>query len=214
MACFEWNIENSSCEMRWWMSSEVPLWTHLTGSVNNLAIVVDAVEFNWLGYGALYGGVVIFHEMVFDELKEKGWFSWTTMSWIVFVRVEWVLTDRSRAKDDYLSPLETIAHLWEDEKGYPCDVPVTNSMVGLSISSRDYNACLVRLFLPSPLMIMSDSPVLQPLHNPSLAAQVVLPKAPLGNLVNQAPGMGAKALLAKKIAKNTWVGSFCSSLLS
>ncbi|KAF8913859.1 hypothetical protein CPB84DRAFT_1840645 [Gymnopilus junonius] len=48
----------------------------------------------------------------------------------------------------------------------------------------------------------NDSPVgtpIQPLHNPSLAAQVVVPQAPLGN---QAPGMGAKALLAKKMAKN------------
>ncbi|KAH9948344.1 hypothetical protein B0H21DRAFT_690135 [Amylocystis lapponica] len=55
----------------------------------------------------------------------------------------------------------------------------------------------------------SDSPVqapIQPLHNPSQAAHVVVPQAPLGNATNglasQAPGMGAKALLAKKIAKS------------
>ena len=49
----------------------------------------------------------------------------------------------------------------------------------------------------------SGSPALiQPLHNPSQAAHVVVPQAPLGNVVNQAPGMGAKALLAKKMAKN------------
>ncbi|KAJ3571433.1 hypothetical protein NP233_g3760 [Leucocoprinus birnbaumii] len=51
----------------------------------------------------------------------------------------------------------------------------------------------------------NDSPAstpIQPLHNPSQAAQVVVPQAPLGNVVNQqAPGMGAKALLAKKFAK-------------
>ncbi|KAF5363638.1 hypothetical protein D9756_000663 [Leucocoprinus leucothites] len=50
----------------------------------------------------------------------------------------------------------------------------------------------------------NDSPIatpIQPLHNPSQAAQVVVPQAPLGNVVNQAPGMGAKALLAKKFAK-------------
>jgi len=49
-----------------------------------------------------------------------------------------------------------------------------------------------------------DSTPIQPLHNPSLAAQVVVPQAPIGNgtLANQAPGMGAKALLAKKLAKN------------
>lgn len=47
----------------------------------------------------------------------------------------------------------------------------------------------------------------QPLHNPSQAAHV-LPQAPLGNATNGtapaglAPGMGAKALLAKKMAKN------------
>jgi hypothetical protein len=43
---------------------------------------------------------------------------------------------------------------------------------------------------------------IQPLHNPSQAAHVVVPQAPLGNVVNQAPGLGAKALLAKKMAKN------------
>ncbi|KIM46226.1 hypothetical protein M413DRAFT_64377 [Hebeloma cylindrosporum] len=51
----------------------------------------------------------------------------------------------------------------------------------------------------------NDSPAatpIQPLHNPSLAAQVVVPQAPLGNVANQAPGMGAKALLAKKLAKS------------
>lgn len=50
----------------------------------------------------------------------------------------------------------------------------------------------------------NDSPI-QPLHNPSLAAQVVVPQAPLGNVANQAPGLGAKALLAKKMAKSQYV---------
>ncbi|KAI0326690.1 hypothetical protein GY45DRAFT_1328650 [Cubamyces sp. BRFM 1775] len=55
----------------------------------------------------------------------------------------------------------------------------------------------------------NDSPIgtpIQPLHNPSQAAHVVVPQAPLGNStngpLNQAPGMGAKALLAKKFAKS------------
>ncbi|OJT09058.1 hypothetical protein TRAPUB_83 [Trametes pubescens] len=55
----------------------------------------------------------------------------------------------------------------------------------------------------------SDTPIgtpIQPLHNPGQAAHVVVPQAPLGNatngLLNQAPGMGAKALLAKKFAKS------------
>ncbi|ESK97610.1 hypothetical protein Moror_17472 [Moniliophthora roreri MCA 2997] len=50
----------------------------------------------------------------------------------------------------------------------------------------------------------NDSPnatPIQPLHNPANAAHVVVPQAPLGNVVN-APGMGAKALLAKKMAKS------------
>ena len=52
----------------------------------------------------------------------------------------------------------------------------------------------------------SDSPVstpIQPLHNPKHAAHVVVPQAPLGNTTNSqlAPGMGAKALLAKRMAK-------------
>ncbi|KAF7798915.1 hypothetical protein EIP86_010143 [Pleurotus ostreatoroseus] len=46
----------------------------------------------------------------------------------------------------------------------------------------------------------------QPLHNPSQAAKVVVPQAPVGKTVKgpvtQAPGMGARALLAKKLAKS------------
>jgi len=57
------------------------------------------------------------------------------------------------------------------------------------------------------ILASSESPdfkPIQPLHNPSLAAQVVVPKAPIGNgnSINQAPGMGAKALFAKKLARN------------
>ncbi|KAF7352828.1 hypothetical protein MVEN_01249700 [Mycena venus] len=51
----------------------------------------------------------------------------------------------------------------------------------------------------------NDSPIsapIQPLHNPAQAAHVVVPKAPLGNVVNQPAGMGAKALLEKKMAKS------------
>ncbi|KAH0839984.1 hypothetical protein J3R83DRAFT_943 [Lanmaoa asiatica] len=54
----------------------------------------------------------------------------------------------------------------------------------------------------------SDSPIsapIQPMHNPSQAAHIVVPQAPLGNATNgttSAPGMGMKALLAKKMAKS------------
>lgn len=55
----------------------------------------------------------------------------------------------------------------------------------------------------------NDSPAqtpIQPMHNPAQAAHVVVPQAPLGNATNgigsQAVGMGAKALLAKKLAKS------------
>ncbi|KAJ2931568.1 hypothetical protein H1R20_g5410, partial [Candolleomyces eurysporus] len=51
----------------------------------------------------------------------------------------------------------------------------------------------------------NDSPVgtpIQPLHNPSQAAKVVLPKAPLDRNVVNNPGMGAKALLAKRMASS------------
>ncbi|KAF7313762.1 RING-type domain-containing protein [Mycena chlorophos] len=56
-------------------------------------------------------------------------------------------------------------------------------------------------------MSANGSPIsapIQPLHNPDQAAHVVVPKAPLGNVANQpaALGAGAKALLAKKMAKN------------
>ncbi|KAI0068658.1 hypothetical protein BV25DRAFT_1866628 [Artomyces pyxidatus] len=54
-----------------------------------------------------------------------------------------------------------------------------------------------------------DSPVsvnIMPMHNPQKSAHVVVPQAPLGNAtngpLNQAPGMGARALLAKRLAKN------------
>jgi hypothetical protein len=47
------------------------------------------------------------------------------------------------------------------------------------------------------------------MHNPSQAAHVVVPQAPLGHVANGAnntiPGMGMKALLAKKMAKTKWV---------
>ncbi|KAK7470696.1 hypothetical protein VKT23_002118 [Stygiomarasmius scandens] len=59
----------------------------------------------------------------------------------------------------------------------------------------------------------NDSPVatpIQPLHNPANAAHVVVPQAPLGNVVNQVPGMGAKALLAKKMAKSQSNPSYVS----
>jgi hypothetical protein len=68
------------------------------------------------------------------------------------------------------------------------------------IASSDSN-----LLLPSMSTTTSPdgSPAsIQPLHNPSQAAHVVVPQAPLGNVVNQVPGMGAKALFAKKLAKN------------
>ncbi|KZT33741.1 hypothetical protein SISSUDRAFT_1053861 [Sistotremastrum suecicum HHB10207 ss-3] len=53
---------------------------------------------------------------------------------------------------------------------------------------------------PSP----ADSPI-QALHGQQAA--ILVPQAPLGNATNgpfahQAPGMGAKALMAKKMAKN------------
>ncbi|EPQ58999.1 hypothetical protein GLOTRDRAFT_109501 [Gloeophyllum trabeum ATCC 11539] len=53
----------------------------------------------------------------------------------------------------------------------------------------------------------NDSPVhVHPLHNPSQAAHVSVPQAPLGNATNgattaTAPGLGTKALLAKRFAK-------------
>lgn len=44
------------------------------------------------------------------------------------------------------------------------------------------------------------SPI-QPLHNPAAAAKVEVPQAPLGNATNLfVPGLGEKALLAKKLA--------------
>ncbi|KAJ7859066.1 hypothetical protein B0H14DRAFT_2442530 [Mycena olivaceomarginata] len=51
----------------------------------------------------------------------------------------------------------------------------------------------------------NDSPIsapIQPLHNPAQAAHAVVPRAPLGNVVSQPAGMGAEALLQKKMGKS------------
>ncbi|KAI9452080.1 hypothetical protein F5148DRAFT_1277618 [Russula earlei] len=55
----------------------------------------------------------------------------------------------------------------------------------------------------------NDSPVsvhIQPLHNPQNAAHVSIPQAPLSNATNgptnHRPGMGARAFLAKRMAKS------------
>ena len=57
----------------------------------------------------------------------------------------------------------------------------------------------------------NDSPIhVEPLHKPSQAARIVAPQAPLGdvnNLLNAAPGTGAKALLARKMAKSRYIFS-------
>lgn len=62
--------------------------------------------------------------------------------------------------------------------------------------------------------VSSAAPSPQPLHNPSQAAVVHFPEAPLGNHTNGIAGpggipnaaMGQKALLAKKMAKGRYVG--------
>ncbi|KAI9574619.1 hypothetical protein HD554DRAFT_2010999 [Boletus coccyginus] len=60
----------------------------------------------------------------------------------------------------------------------------------------------------SSISTPNDSPAsapILPMHNPSQAAHIVVPQAPLGSATNGtvvAPGMGMKALLAKKLAKS------------
>ncbi|KAJ7911762.1 hypothetical protein B0H13DRAFT_1614249 [Mycena leptocephala] len=46
-------------------------------------------------------------------------------------------------------------------------------------------------------------PLVEPLHNPVQAAQIVIPKAPLGKLVSQPAGMGLKALRDRAVENNT-----------
>ena len=72
----------------------------------------------------------------------------------------------------------------------------------------------------SALSTPNDSPVsahIQPLHNPQNAAHVVVPQAPLGNSTNgptnNAPGMGAQALFAKRFAKGYVLPAVFSSNL-
>ncbi|KAJ7840160.1 hypothetical protein B0H14DRAFT_2785736 [Mycena olivaceomarginata] len=50
-----------------------------------------------------------------------------------------------------------------------------------------------------------DSPIsrpVEPLHNPAQAAHIVVPKAPLGNVVNQPAGMGLKVLRGRTVENN------------
>ncbi|KAI0089170.1 hypothetical protein BDY19DRAFT_944541 [Irpex rosettiformis] len=59
----------------------------------------------------------------------------------------------------------------------------------------------------SAIATPTDSPAhVQPLHQPAQAAHVAVPQAPIGTTANatanQSIGLGAKALLAKKMAKN------------
>ncbi|KAG6900943.1 hypothetical protein C0993_004380 [Termitomyces sp. T159_Od127] len=91
------------------------------------------------------------------------------------------------------------------------------------IGSQAKPSCLLpaanspHLLLLSALSTMSatstpnDSPApssIQPMHNPSQAAHIVVPQAPLGNVANQAPSLGTKALLAKRMAKTQSVNFF------
>lgn len=70
---------------------------------------------------------------------------------------------------------------------------------------------LQSISIMSSVSTPNESPAhAEPLHNPARAAKVVVPQAPLGNassakLNSQQPGMGAKALLAKKMAKSRYV---------
>ncbi|KAG8891214.1 hypothetical protein FRC00_014069 [Tulasnella sp. 408] len=56
--------------------------------------------------------------------------------------------------------------------------------------------------MSAPSSTTSSPAHIQPLHHPNQAAQVQVPQAPLGNTTNMYNGAsGAKALLAKKMAK-------------
>ena len=58
--------------------------------------------------------------------------------------------------------------------------------------------------------VSSAAPSPQPLHNPSQAAVIQPPQAPLGNSKPGATAVGAghKALLAKKMAKSRYASGF------
>ena len=78
----------------------------------------------------------------------------------------------------------------------------------LLLPTTKYNHHRLSRYQMSTTVSPNESPAsVQPLHNPSQAAYIVVPQAPLGNAntnaVNaNAPGMGVKALLAKKMAKS------------
>lgn len=70
--------------------------------------------------------------------------------------------------------------------------------------------CTYIAYIMSTTSVPNDGPAgapVQPLHNPSQAAQVVVPQAPIGHAPNVAPGLGVKALLAKRLAKGRYVSS-------
>lgn len=83
----------------------------------------------------------------------------------------------------------------------------------LATSGSQFLRTLSALLLEtmSTVSTPADSPIrAQPLHNPERAAKVVVPQAPVGNATksrssSDKPGMGAKALLAKTMAKGRCV---------
>ena len=50
--------------------------TDLAGSVNYIAVVLDALVVDALGEGALDGRIIRFNEMVLDVLYNEGGFAW------------------------------------------------------------------------------------------------------------------------------------------
>jgi len=72
------------------------------------------------------------------------------------------------------------------------------------MASLHLNQPFAQLYYHTVMSVSPTGSPIQPLHNPLLAAQVVVPEAPLGNTSSlmQASTIGAKALLAKKLAHN------------
>jgi len=118
---------------------------------------------------------------------------------------------RTRAKHgNRLEPTETRSQT-------PLTV-LASLLLSLSKVLSSSNSLLIEM---SATSTPADSPVsapIQPLHNPSQAAHIVVPQAPLGNVANGAssaiPGMGMKALLAKKMAKSKCVTHTSETLVA
>lgn len=93
-------------------------------------------------------------------------------------------------------------------RGTPLRLQLSDTCLSQVLSAPTLKPIIKMSATSTPTDSPASAPI-QPMHNPSQAAHIVVPQAPLGHVANGAnnaiPGMGMKALLAKKLAKSKCV---------